>query len=134
LPKAAVLKSPQSADVSPVSTPDRTRKIIMPTRIPAIPREIREAAVLFDYLSNPMRLIILRLLAAEGEMFVGQICERLRITVPAVSPHLRLLRSSGLVESRRDGAKVVYSIIDGFEGLASRLQSVLDSIGPTPAT
>jgi hypothetical protein len=39
-----------------------------------ITREARESASLFKNLSDPIRLTILGLLAAEGEMFVGQLC------------------------------------------------------------
>jgi hypothetical protein len=40
-----------------------------------IPKETRESAMLFDCRGNPARLNLLCLLAAEGEMFVGQMCE-----------------------------------------------------------
>jgi DNA-binding transcriptional ArsR family regulator len=128
LPEAAALKSPQSADDSPVSTPDQTRKIIMSTDIQAIPRETRESARLFNCLGNPARLNLLCLLAAEGEMFVGQMCEKTGHTQPSLSSQLRILRVNGLVEVRREGVTKFYSLVDGFESIASRVQSAVDTL------
>jgi DNA-binding transcriptional ArsR family regulator len=128
LPKAAALKSNQSVDVSPVSTPDRTRKIIMSTDIKDIPRQTRESARLFNCLGNPARLNVLCLLAIEGEMFVGQMCEKTGHTQPSLSSQLRILRVNGLVEVRREGVTKFYSLVGGIEGIASQVQAAVDSI------
>jgi len=93
----------------------------MPTDKPRVAREARASAVLFEYLSDPTRLAILGLLASEGEMFVGQLCERSGCTQSAASNQLRLHRSSGFVETRREGPRVIYSFVSGFEGLTSRV-------------
>jgi ArsR family transcriptional regulator, lead/cadmium/zinc/bismuth-responsive transcriptional repressor len=100
----------------------------MPTDILPVPRETRESAILFKSLGDPGRLHLLAMLAAEGEMFVGQICERSTYTQPAISSQLKILRFTGLVEVRREGAKLFYSIAGGFEGIADRVQTAVDSI------
>jgi hypothetical protein len=56
-----------------------------------ISREARESAVLFEYLSDSARLAILGLLAAEGEMFVSQFYERLKMATVTISNQLRSL-------------------------------------------
>jgi DNA-binding transcriptional ArsR family regulator len=100
----------------------------MPTDIPVIRREIRESAMLFDCLGNPTRLNLISLLAAEGEMFVGQMRERKGLTRSAISSQLRILQANKLVEVRREGVTKFFSLAGGFEGLTSRVQSALDSV------
>ena len=42
---------------------------------------------------------------------VGEIVEALDVSQPTVSHHLSILKSAGLVESRRDGKQVYYSLV-----------------------
>jgi DNA-binding transcriptional ArsR family regulator len=60
-------------------------------------------------LAEPRRQAILGLLR-EGELPVGELVERLRISQPAVSKHLRALRDAGLVEVRADAQRRLYRI------------------------
>jgi hypothetical protein len=64
----------------------------MSTNVRIIPNETRDSAMLFKSLGDPARLNLLALLATEGEMFVGQMCERTGYTQPAISSQLRILR------------------------------------------
>ena len=41
---------------------------------------------------------------------VGEIVEELNVSQPTVSHHLSILRSAGLVDSRREGKQVFYSL------------------------
>ena len=41
---------------------------------------------------------------------VGEIVEALNVSQPTVSHHLSILRSAGLVDSRREGKQVFYSL------------------------
>ena len=41
---------------------------------------------------------------------VGEIVEELNVSQPTVSHHLGILRSAGLVDSRREGKQVFYSL------------------------
>ena len=52
---------------------------------------------------------ILRLLR-RGERSAGEIAERFDISAPAISRHLSLLREAEMVEARRDGKNVYYSL------------------------
>ena len=63
-------------------------------------------------LSDPNRVKILKLLQ-EKEMCVCEIQGALEISQPNVSKHLKLLEYSGLVESRKDGLWVNYSLTNG---------------------
>lgn len=60
-------------------------------------------------LGDPRRIQIMYCLS-EQPRHVTAICAELDIPQPTVSRHLGLLRSSGLVEARREGASVIYSL------------------------
>lgn len=55
-----------------------------------------------DALGSPIRRQMLRLLAAQ-EFTVGQLAERFPVSRPAVSKHLRLLESAGMVKRETRG-------------------------------
>ena len=63
----------------------------------------------FGIIAEPNRRAILSLLASR-ERTVGEIEERLRMTQPSVSKHLRVLREAGFVEARVDAQRRVYRI------------------------
>jgi DNA-binding transcriptional ArsR family regulator len=60
-------------------------------------------------LGEPNRQAILDLLR-DGERPVGELVDRLRLSQPAVSKHLRVLKEAGLVEARRDAQRRLYRI------------------------
>ena len=63
----------------------------------------------FAIIAEPNRRAILSLLAS-SELSVGDIEERLRLSQPSVSKHLRILREGGFVESRTEAQRRVYRI------------------------
>ncbi|MBV8952439.1 MAG: winged helix-turn-helix transcriptional regulator [Actinobacteria bacterium] len=67
------------------------------------------ASSLFQALGEPRRLEILELLR-DGERPVGDLVERLRLSQPAVSKHLRVLKDAGLVDVRADAQRRLYRI------------------------
>jgi DNA-binding transcriptional ArsR family regulator len=67
------------------------------------------ATAALQVLGEPRRLQILDLLR-DGERPVGELVERLGVSQPAVSKHLRILRNAGLVESRTDAQRRLYRI------------------------
>jgi DNA-binding transcriptional ArsR family regulator len=69
------------------------------------------AAELFGALSDPTRVRIVGLLA-HMELCVGDLCLVLGMSQPAVSHHLRLLRTLRIVEARKEGKHVFYSLLD----------------------
>lgn len=60
-------------------------------------------------LADPKRLLIINELR-DGEMAVGQLVERLELNQANVSQHLAVLRDKGLVQTRKDGQRVYYSL------------------------
>ncbi len=60
-------------------------------------------------LAEPRRLAILDLLR-DGERPVGELVERLGLSQPAVSKHLRVLKDAGLVAARVDAQRRLYHI------------------------
>jgi DNA-binding transcriptional ArsR family regulator len=60
-------------------------------------------------LSDPSRREILDLLRG-GERSVGQLVERLQLSQPGVSKHLKVLREAGLVGVRADGKRRWYGL------------------------
>lgn len=63
----------------------------------------------FAVLAEPSRRQILDLLR-EGERPVGDLVDRLPLSQPAVSKHLRVLRDAGLVEVRPDAQRRLYRL------------------------
>src|SRR5438270_13739720 len=66
-------------------------------------------AVAFDVLAEPNRRRILDLVR-ERERPVGDLVDELRLSQPAVSKHLRVLREAGLVAVRIDAQRRLYSV------------------------
>ena len=64
---------------------------------------------LMKTLAHPKRLLILCQLA-EGERSVGELAELVGMREAAVSQQLTLLRKDKLVETRRDGQTIWYSM------------------------
>ncbi|PVB62185.1 metalloregulator ArsR/SmtB family transcription factor [Labrenzia sp. 011] len=73
--------------------------------------QARKASDLLKALSHEVRLVILCLLS-EGEKSVSELEEILTMPQAAVSQQLARLRLEGLVQSRRDGRLIYYSLVD----------------------
>jgi DNA-binding transcriptional ArsR family regulator len=65
--------------------------------------------VTFSALSDPKRRRIVELLAT-GEMSAGEINKHFRVTGPAISQHLKVLREAHLVRVKVDAQRRVYSL------------------------
>jgi DNA-binding transcriptional ArsR family regulator len=63
-----------------------------------------------DAVSEPRRREILARHADLGEAPVGVIAETIDISRPAVSQHLKVLKSAGIVTERRSGRERLYRI------------------------
>jgi DNA-binding transcriptional ArsR family regulator len=69
---------------------------------------MKSSAVLVA-LADPTREGIVRLLL-DGERSVGEIAERLPVSRPAVSKHLRVLEQAAVVAARSEGTRNLYSL------------------------
>ena len=74
---------------------------------------INHAASWMKVLSNPHRLKIICVLYY-GEKFVGELGVATGLSQSAMSQHLARLRRAGLVETRRDGQAIYYSLTQKF--------------------
>ncbi|CQD39757.1 ArsR/SmtB family transcription factor [Yersinia mollaretii] len=70
-----------------------------------------QACDLLRVLANEDRLLLLCQLS-QGEKAVGELEAALGIRQPTLSQQLGVLRSDGLVTTRRDGKRIYYSIAD----------------------
>jgi ArsR family transcriptional regulator len=62
-------------------------------------------------LADPTRQMMIAELRG-GEKTVGEIAEGIGITQSMTSHHLAILRSKGVVEARREGANIYYSLVN----------------------
>ena len=69
------------------------------------------AALIARALADPKRLCVVERLAS-GEQSVSELSREVGCQVPNMSQHLAVLRSAGLVASRREGSTVFYRIAD----------------------
>ena len=72
---------------------------------------IENVSAAMKQLGDPSRLKIFWLLCHTEEC-VLDIAEAVNMTSPAVSHHLRLLKSAGLIVSHRDGKEMLYRAAD----------------------
>lgn len=64
----------------------------------------------FAALGDATRFAIVERLLNEGELSAGQLQEDIEISPPAVSRHLKILRSAGLLHQRIDKQRRIYSV------------------------
>jgi len=65
--------------------------------------------VLFRTLADPTRRAIFERLCREGEQTVAAITAKARVSQPAVSKHLAVLKGAKLVRDRHEGRQTHYS-------------------------
>jgi len=59
---------------------------------------------------NEVRLKIIYLLEEEGQLCPCDLSDILGMTIPAVSQHLRKLKDGGIVQTRKEGQTIYYSL------------------------
>ncbi|RZQ60162.1 ArsR/SmtB family transcription factor [Amycolatopsis suaedae] len=67
------------------------------------------ATDVYQAIADPTRRTILDLLA-EGDRSAGTLAESFRMSRPAVSQHLKVLREAGLVSEQRSGRQRIYHL------------------------
>lgn len=93
----------------------------------------KKMAPVFKALGDYNRLCIVYLLAMDdtGRLGVGDLAEHLGISQPAVSQHLKILKSEGIVKSQRIGFHVFFSFnrsrLTEIAGLFHDMQSLVQS-------
>ena len=87
---------------------------------------VRESAAgdPFEALGDPNRREILRLLR-DGDKPVQEIAAAMPISRPAVSRHLRLLKSAGMVAERAEGTRRIYHLEEqGMHAVQAYLEGI----------
>lgn len=74
--------------------------------------EYSDIAEMLKVLAHPVRLCIISGLLKEGECNVSHMQNCLSIPQSTLSQHLQKLRSAKLIEGRRNGLEINYSICD----------------------
>ena len=91
-----------------------------------------DADRIFDALASGARRRMLGLLA-QGERTTSELAARFGLSAPAVSRHLSVLESAGLVAGRRDGQRVRYALVrDTLMEALSALATELSEPAPEP--
>lgn len=95
---------------------------------PPLPELAAEAPAMFRALGHPIRLELLRHVAARGPICVCHLEEALPYTQPLISKHLGILRRCGLLTSRREGKWVYYSLeLDALSATGGSLDELLSA-------
>jgi ArsR family transcriptional regulator len=85
----------------------------------------------FKALSDPSRLEIFRLIAAQTEAIcVCEIVDRFALTQPTISHHLKVLREAGLIQVSRRGVWAYYAV--DAQGLRM-VQGAVGDLAPVEA-
>jgi DNA-binding transcriptional ArsR family regulator len=96
-------------------------------RVVAAPRNITLETL--RALAHPARLEVIAHIAARGPLCVCHLHEDLEYSQPTLSKHLSVLRKAGLVDSRREGRWVYYtvneSVLDAAHGYLEDLKASL---------
>jgi DNA-binding transcriptional ArsR family regulator len=86
--------------------------VARPVQQPPGPAHVATAVTALQMLAEPTRLRLMWQLTG-GEYDVGTLAGALGVARPAVSQHLAKLRLAGLVTTRRDGRRALYTAKGG---------------------
>ena len=88
------------------------------------------AANIFKALGDTTRLKIIKLIEIMGNnLCVGMIAQKINISQPAVSQHLKVLKNANLVESERIGFHIHYRInTEAFNNFGINIKDLLKPI------
>lgn len=89
--------------------------------------DVDSVAATLRALGHPTRLGIALRLAVEGEICACDFTEHFGVSQPTISGHLKALRTSGVVQTRRRGTQICYSIAPGVADLLGQLAETLDT-------
>ena len=82
----------------------------------------------FAALADPTRRAVFEAIAANPQP-VGSLAERLPVSRPAVSQHLKVLSDAGLVSVQPQGTKRIYAVRrEGLAGLRAYLDRFWDDV------
>lgn len=86
---------------------------------------LRECIPTFTVLSDENRLMILHILFENGSLNVNDLTERLHLSRPAVSHHLKIMLDAGLVRVDQQGKERYYTV--SLQQAGERFQCLMAS-------
>lgn len=86
---------------------------------------LRECIPTFTVLSDENRLMILHILFENGRLNVNDLTERLHLSRPAVSHHLKIMLDAGLVRVDQQGKERYYTV--SLQQAGERFQRLMAS-------
>ena len=93
--------------------------------VDAVEEQYVKMAKVFKALSDPKRVQIIDVLS-KGEMCGCALLEHFHITQPTLSHDMKLLIDAGIVQSRRDGQRTLYSLnLEAVKRMQDRLKKML---------
>lgn len=79
-------------------------------RVKANEKSLEQLSNVLSLAGNDVRLKILYLLEGENELCPCDMSDILGMSIPAVSQHLRKLKDGNIIEARRTGQTIYYSL------------------------
>ncbi|MCB0536210.1 MAG: winged helix-turn-helix transcriptional regulator [Bacteroidetes bacterium] len=95
--------------------------------IEKVEESVSRLAKALNLAGNEVRLKILFLLEKESKMCPCDLSDILNMTVPAISQHLRKLKDAGLVETKKVGQTIFYSITESNTNILNPIFKLLES-------
>jgi ArsR family transcriptional regulator, arsenate/arsenite/antimonite-responsive transcriptional repressor len=94
-----------------------------------------DAQRLLDGVRDPIRMEIILLLGRGAPLNVGEITTRFKVSRPAISHHLKVLKDAGIVQSEKSGQEVFYCldrarIVAGLRQIADAIETCCDAPSP----
>ncbi len=94
-------------------------------------QELADPAQVFRALGDPIRLSIVRQIAASQELACSVLEDTLPVSKPTISYHTKILRQAGIIDVRKHGRNFFYSLRgETLDGLVDELLSLAP--GPRP--
>lgn len=85
-------------------------------------KKLERAAYVLKSVAHPVRISIIDLLQQQERLTVSELQEILQIEQSLLSHHLTNMRDKGVLDTKREGKNVYYSLTD------SSITSIIDSI------
>lgn len=89
-------------------------------------KAFRDCIPLFQALSDPYRQDIVLMLSDTDSMTVNELTDRLPLSRPAVSHHLKILREQGILKMKQHGTQRNYSL--ALEGALETLKHLIITV------
>ena len=87
---------------------------------------IKSMSKVLSIAGNEVRLKILFLLYIERELCPCDLADILEMSVPAISQHLRKIKDAGIINYRREGQTLYYTLVDKEINI---LTNIFETIG-----